>query len=68
MCAEEIDMAVIEMSMKEIEYERLKEVLKDLKESAKCVDEYENSVYAEYRILAEIYKTEIINTLLILEI
>lgn len=61
-------MAVIKLSMKEIEYERLKAVLEDLKEAARCVDEYEDSVYADYRNLAESYTREIIDTLLALEL
>ena len=61
-------MAVIEMSIKELEYERLKNILIELKESAKCIDEYEDSVYADYRNLAESYKRDIIDTLLALEI
>ena len=61
-------MAVIEMSIKEMEYERLKAVLEDLKETAKCVDEYEDSVFADYRNLAESYTREIIDTLLALEL
>ena len=61
-------MAVIEMSIKEIEYERLKAVLEDLKESARYIDEYEDSIYADYRNMAESYKREIIDTLLALEL
>ena len=61
-------MAVIEMSIKELEYERLKAVLKDLKETAECIDKYENSVYADYRNMAESYTREIIDTLLALEL
>lgn len=61
-------MAVIEMSIKEMEYERLKAILEDLKETAKCVDEYEDSVFADYRNLAENYTREIIDTLLALEL
>lgn len=61
-------MAVVEMSIKELEYERLKAVLEDLKGTAECVDEYENSIYADYRCLAESYKREIIDTLLSLEL
>lgn len=61
-------MAVIEMSMKEIEYERLKAVLEDLKGTAECIDEYEDSIYEDYRNLAESYKREIIDTLLRLEL
>ena len=61
-------MSVIEMSMKEMEYERLKAVLEDLKESAECIDKYENSVYEDYRSLAESLKREIIDTLLELEL
>ena len=61
-------MAVIKISMKEIEYERLKTILLDLKESAKYIDEYEDSVYGDYRNLAERYKREIIDTLLALEL
>ena len=56
------------MSIKEMEYERLKAVLEDLKETAKCVDEYEDSVFADYRNLAESYTREIIDTLLALEL
>lgn len=61
-------MAVIEISVKELEYERLKSVLEDLKEAAKCVDKYEDSVYADYCNLAESYTREIIDTLLELEL
>lgn len=61
-------MAVIEMSMKEIEYERLKAVLEDLKRMAECIDEYEYSIYEDYRNLAESYKIKIIDTLLRLEL
>ena len=52
----------------ETEYERLKAALEGLKETAKCIDEYEDSVYADYRNLAESYKREIIDTLLRLEL
>lgn len=61
-------MAVMKLSMKEIEYERLKAVLEELKGMAECIDEYEDSIYADYRNLAESYKREIIDTLLRLEL
>lgn len=57
----------IKLSMKEIEYERLKTVLEELKETAECVDRYEDSVFEDYRSLAESCKREIIDTLLMLE-
>lgn len=61
-------MAVIEMSMKEIEYERLKAVLEDLKGLAESVDAYEDDIFEDYRQIARHDMQEIIDTLLALEL
>lgn len=51
-----------------MECEKLKQVLKNLKDLAETVDENEDSVFADYRNLAESCKREIIDTLLELEL
>lgn len=56
------------MAVIEVEYKRLKAILEDLKESARLIDEYEYSVFADYRNLEESYKQDIIDTLLALEL
>lgn len=61
-------MAVIEMSLKELEYERLKDVLIELKSLAKNVYLYEDSLLDTPREIAKHDKQEIIDILLALEI
>lgn len=58
----------MELSMKEIEYERLKKALEYLKGLAETVENYEDSVYADYRNMAEHDMREIIDTLINLEL
>lgn len=60
-------MAVIEMSIKEMEYERLKAVLENLKGLAESVDRYEDDIFEDYRQIARSDMREIIDTLLALE-
>lgn len=59
---------MIEISMKDIEYDRLKAVLTDLKESAMYVDAYEDSVFEDYRYSSEREIRYILDTLLNLEL
>jgi hypothetical protein len=54
----------VTISIKEMEYERLKAVLENLKGLAETVEENEDSVIADYRYIAEDAKRDIINTLL----
>lgn len=61
-------MSAIKIPLKDLEYERLKAVLTELKDLAQTVEDYENSVYADYRNMAESYNREIIDILLELEI
>ena len=61
-------MAVIEMSIKEMEYERLKAVLENLKGLAESVDAYEYDIFEDYRQIARHDMQEIIDTLLALEL
>lgn len=61
-------MAVIEMSIKEMEYERLKAVLENLKDLAECVDAYEDDIFEDYRQMARHDMQEIIDILLALEL
>lgn len=61
-------MALIEMSLKELEYERLKDVLIELKSLAKNVYLYEDSLLDTPREIAKHDKQEIIDILLALEI
>lgn len=61
-------MAVIEMSVKELEYERLKAVLENLKGLAESVDRYEDDIFEDYRQIARYDMQEIIDILLNLEI
>ena len=65
---EDLSMAVIEMSIKEMEYERLKAVLENLKGLAESVDRYEDDIFEDYRQIARSDMQEIIDTLLELEI
>lgn len=60
-------MAAIEMSIKEMEYERLKAVLENLKGLAESVDDYEDDFFESYRQVARSDMREIIDTLLALE-
>lgn len=61
-------MAVIEMSVKELEYERLKAVLENLKGLAESVDAYEDDIFEDYRQIARCDMQEIIDILLALEL
>ena len=61
-------MSAIKIPLKELEYERLKAVLTELKDLAQTVEDYEDSVYADYRNMAESCNREIIDILLELEI
>lgn len=58
----------VKFDMKEVEYERLKNVLTELKDLAKAADSYEDSIFSDYQGLAESYKRDIIDILLELEI
>lgn len=58
----------IKIDMKELEYERLKDVLTELKYLAKNVYLYEDSLLDTPREIAEHNKQEIIDILLALEI
>lgn len=61
-------MSAIKIPLKDLEYERLKAVLTELKDLANSADIYEYSVYEDYRNLAESCKREIVDILLELEI
>lgn len=61
-------MTVVEMSVKEMEYERLKAVLENLKDLAGCVDAYEDDIFEDYRQMARHDMQEIIDILLALEL
>ena len=61
-------MAAIEISIKELEYERLKTILENLKDLAESVDAYEDDIFEDYRQIARYNMQEIIDTLLALEI
>lgn len=58
----------MEISLKELEYERLKSTLKYLKELAESIEDNEDSVFADERGVAEHDMREIIDTLLNLEL
>lgn len=61
-------MGGVTISLKEMEYERLKAVLENLKELAETVEENEDSVIEDYRNVAESAKREIVDTLLELKL
>ena len=61
-------MSGVTISLKEMEYERLKAILENLKELAQTVEDCEDSVIADYRYTAESAKREIIDTLLELKL
>lgn len=61
-------MDTIKISIKELEYERLKNILIELQEYAKYVDIYEDSCIDDYRNMAEVYKRDILDTLIELEL
>lgn len=56
------------MSVKELEYERLKAVLENLKGLAESVDAYEDDIIDDYRYMAIHDNREIIDILLALEL
>ena len=61
-------MAAIKLSTKELEYERLKVILEQLKGLAESVDAYEDDIFEDYRQIARHDMQEIIDILLELEI
>lgn len=61
-------MAVIEMSLKELEYERLKSVLENLKGLAEIVDDYEDDFFESCRQVARNSMREMVDILLALEL
>lgn len=61
-------MSCDEMSLKELDYIQLKNILIELKESARRVYLYEDSMIEEYRSMAEYHKNEIVDTLLSLDL